>query len=290
MEFVPQLIVSGIAAGSLYALVAIGLVLIHKATGVVNFAQGQSVTIGAYLGWMFVTVLHVQYVVAFAAVLASAALIGIVLERVAFRPLINSPPFTVILATLAVGLMIDNVIRLVWQDMPRSLRGAVSVQPIEIGNVLITPGQMVIMFATLLVVTALGVFFRVARLGKAMRATAMSQEAAALMGINVSGIFSRAWAMGSALGGLAGLLIAPMVGVNTGLSNVLVEGFVAAVVGGFTSISGAVVGGIMLGILENFAGVFISSTFKQVVSFLILIAVLMVKPSGLFGRPVQRAI
>ena len=290
MELIPQLIVSGIAAGALYALVAIGLVLIYKATDIVNFAQGESVTVGAYMGWLFVTEFHMPYFPAIAAVMVASALVGMVVERVAYRPLIKSPAFTVILATLAVGLIIKNVIRLIWHDTPLTISAALSAEPIEFGGVLITPERLGIMLTVVVVVTALMLFFRFTKLGKAMRATAQSQEAASLMGINVSGIFSKTWALGTALGGIAGILIAPLIGINTELGGVLIPGFVAAIVGGFTSIPGAIVGGLMVGIFENFAGVFVSSSFKRVVSFVILIAVLMIKPSGLFGKPVRKQV
>ena len=290
MDLIPQLIVSGIAAGALYALVAIGLVLINKATDIVNFAQGESVTVGAYMGWLFVTEFQMPYFAAIGAVMVASALVGMVVERVAYRPLIKSPAFTVILATLAVGLIIKNVIRLIWHDTPRTISGALSAEPIEFGGVLITPERLGIMLTVVVVVTALMLFFRFTKLGKAMRATAQSQEAASLMGINVSGIFSKTWALGTALGGIAGMLIAPLVGINTELGVVLIPGFVAAIVGGFTSIPGAIVGGLMVGILENFAGVYVSSSFKRVVSFVILIAVLMIKPSGLFGKPVRKQV
>lgn len=290
IDLIPQLVVSGAAAGSIYALVAMGLVLIYKSTHIVNFAQGESVTVGAYLGWIYVTELHLPYFPAIIAVMISAALVGIIVERVAYRPLIKSPEFTVILATLAVGLMIKNVIRLVWHDTPRTLSGAVSAMPIEIGGVFITPERLVIMGTVVLVVIILALFFRYTKLGKAMRATAQDKDAAALMGISVSGIFSTSWAMGSALGGIAGVLIAPLVGINTELSEVIIQGFVAAIVGGFTSIPGAIVGGVSLGVLENFAGVFISSSFKQAISFLLLMLVLMIKPSGLFGKPVRKMV
>jgi len=290
IDVIPQLIVSGIAAGSLYALVGIGLVLIYKATEIVNFAQGESVTVGAYIGWLFITEAHLPYLPAILAVIVCSALFGLIVERVAYRPLIKSPPFTVILATLAVGIMVKNIIRLIWQDTPRGISGSISATPMEIWGVYITPERIAIMLVLAVVVGILAVFFRYAKLGKAMRATAQSQDAAALMGISVSGIFSVSWAMGSALGGLAGILIAPIVGINTELGVVLIPGFVAAIVGGFSSIPGAVVGGITIGILENFAGVFVSSTFKQVISFIVLIVVLMIKPSGLFGKPIRKMV
>lgn len=290
MDLLPQLIVSGIAAGCLYALVAIGLVLIYKATDIVNFAQGESVTVGAYMGWLMVSEFNMPYIPAMLVVLVGSALVGVVVERVAYRPLIKSPPFTVILATLAIGLLITNIIRLIWQDTPRSLPGVLSAQPLEFAGVLITPERLGIMITVVIVVALLMLFFRFSRLGKAMRATAQSQEAASLMGISVPGIFSKTWALGTALGGIAGMLIAPLVGINTELGGVLIPGFVAAIVGGFTSIPGAIVGGLMVGVLENLGGVFVSSSFKRVTSFVILIAVLMIKPSGLFGKPIRKMV
>jgi branched-chain amino acid transport system permease protein len=290
LDLVPQLVVSGIAAGALYALVAIGLVLIYKATDIVNFAQGESVTVGAYMGWLFTTELGIPYFPAIALVMIGSALVGVVVERVAYRPLLKSPPFTVILATLAIGIMIKNIIRLIFHDTPRSIGGVLSAEPLEIGPVLITPERLAIMGTVAVVVFALMLFFRYAKLGKAMRATAQSQEAASLMGISVPGIFSKTWALGTALGGTAGVLIAPLVGINVELGGVLVPGFVAAVVGGFTSIPGAIVGGILVGVLENLAGVYISSAFKQVVPFVVLLSVLMIMPSGLFGKPLRKQV
>jgi branched-chain amino acid transport system permease protein len=290
VDIVPQLIVSGIAAGALYALVAVGLVLIYKSTHIVNFAQGEAVTIGAYLGWLYTAGLGLPYFAALGAVAVTAAAIGVVLERVAYRPLLNSPPFTLILATLAVGLIIKNSIRLVFQDMPHSMAGAVASGSIQFGDVYISPERLLIMIVVALIVVALGGFFRYTKTGKAMRATAQNQDAAALMGISVAGIFSRSWALGTALGGIAGVLIAPLIGVYIEIGSVLIPGFVAAVVGGFSSIPGAIVGGLMVGVLENFAGVFVSSALKQTISFLVLILVLMVKPSGLFGTPIRKAV
>jgi branched-chain amino acid transport system permease protein len=290
MDLLPQLIVSGIAAGCLYALVAIGLVLIYKATDIVNFAQGESVTVGAYMGWLMVTELHMPYLPAMVMVLIGSALVGMLVERIAYRPLIKSPPFTVILATLAIGLLITNVIRLIFQDTPRNIPGVLSTEPLEFGGVLITPERLGIMVTVVIVVAMLMLFFRYSKLGKAMRATAQSQEAASLMGISVPGIFSKTWALGSALGGIAGMLIAPLVGINTELGGVLIPGFVAAIVGGFTSIPGAIVGGLMVGVLENLGGVYVSSSFKRVTSFIILIAVLMIRPAGLFGKPPRKMV
>lgn len=290
MELLPQLIVSGIAAGALYALVAIGLVLIYKATDIVNFAQGESVTVGAYIGWLVVTEFKMGYFPAMIVVIIGSALVGMLVERIAYRPLIKSPPFTVILATLAIGILITNIIRLIWQDTPRTISGVLSAEPLEFAGLLITPERLGIMFTVAVVVTALMLFFRYSKLGKAMRATAQSQEAAALMGISVPGIFSKTWALGSALGGVAGMLIAPLVGITTELGGVLIPGFVAAIVGGFTSIPGAIVGGLLVGVLENLGGVYVSSSFKRVVSFIVLIAVLMIKPSGLFGKPIKKMV
>lgn len=290
MDLLPQLIVSGIAAGALYALVAIGLVLIYKATDIVNFAQGESVTVGAYMGWLMVTEFNMPYFPSLVGVMIGSALVGMLVERVAYRPLIKSPPFTVILATLAIGILITNIIRLIFHDTPRTLSGALSAQPLEIGGVLITPERLGILLTVVVVVAALMLFFRYSKLGKAMRATAQSQEAASLMGISVPSIFSKTWALGSALGGTAGILIAPLVGINTELGGIMIPGFVAAIVGGFTSIPGAIVGGLTVGVLENLGGVYISSSFKRVVAFVILIAVLMIKPSGLFGKPVKKMV
>ncbi len=290
MDLLPQLIVSGIAAGCLYALVAIGLVLIYKATDIVNFAQGESVTVGAYMGWLMVTELQMPYLPAMVMVLIGSALVGMLVERIAYRPLIKSPPFTVILATLAIGLLITNIIRLIFQDTPRNIPGVLSTEPLEFGGVLITPERLGIMVTVMIVVALLVLFFRYSKLGKAMRATAQSQEAASLMGISVPSIFSKTWALGSALGGIAGMLIAPLVGINTELGGVLIPGFVAAIVGGFTSIPGAIVGGLLVGVLENLGGVFVSSSFKRVTSFIILIAVLMIRPAGLFGKPPRKMV
>ena len=281
--YVAQVVVSGVTPGATYALMALGFVLVYKATGVVNFAHGEAVMIGAYTGLILHTDLRLPYVAAFVVTLVVAFALGVVFELIVYRPLIKAPVVSVILASIALGQVIRSVARLVRGDDLRVFPAVLSTRPLALGEVVITPLSLGVIALALLFMALLAAFFRWFRLGKAMRAVSENQLAASLMGVSVPAVFSWTWGLSSLLAGASGILIAPLVMISPEMGFVAFKGFVAAILGGFTSIPGTILGGFVMGILENLAGVFVSPAYKDVFSFLFMIAVLAVRPAGLLG-------
>ena len=278
-----QLLFSGLSIGSVYALVALALVIPFKASGVLNFGQGEMVTLGAYIALALSLGTSLPYYAVVPLTLVIAAVVGIIFERLFIRPLVRAPEFTIVIGTFALGLMVKFAIRLYWQDNVYSLPVPFSIEPWNLGGVRINPVFVWIVLCVIALLAALALFFQKSLTGKAMRAVSQNQEAARLMGISVERIFSSTWALGTAIGALAGVLFAPVTGIHPEIGGLILKAFVAAVIGGFNSLPGAVIGGLMLGVIETFSGAFVGSTFKNVVAFAVLILVLLVRPYGLFG-------
>jgi branched-chain amino acid transport system permease protein len=285
-----QLLVAGLTVGSIYALVALGLVMTYKASDVLNFAQGEILTAGAYIALLLSVTMKFPYYQSFFLTIILVAGLGILLERVAFRPLIKAPAFTIIIATLAVGQMIKNLIRLIWQSDVHRLPPPFKMAIWKWQDIRVNAQAVWVIICALLITGILAIFFRSSWLGKAMRSVSQNQEGARLMGISVERAFSLTWAISAAMGAAAGILIAPLTGVYPDMGLVLVKAFVASIIGGFTSLIGAVVGGILVGLIETFSGAYISSTFKEFVAFILLIVLLMFRPYGLFGSKQARRV
>ena len=277
-----QLAIAGISVGSIYALVALAIVIPFKASGVLNFGQGEMVTAGAYIA-LVLTTLALPYPVVVLLVVLVGGLGGMVIERALIRPIIRAPEFTVVIATFAIGLLIKYAIQLRFGDSPAALDGPFGMDPLMLAGLRFNPTSVWIFVAMLLVTLAVMAFFKYARLGKAMRAVSINAEAARLMGIRVDSVWRWAWAISTAIGAFAGLLVAPVIGVNPEIGTLILRGLVAAVIGGFTSVPGAIVGGLAVGLIETFSGVLVSSTFKNLVPFIILMLLLVFRPYGLFG-------
>jgi branched-chain amino acid transport system permease protein len=285
-----QLLVAGLSNGSIYALVALGLVLAFKGTGVLNFAHGELVSTGAYIGLFLTAFLHLPYWLVLLLTLVIMAAVGALFERVLIRPLMRAPSFTIVVATIAISLMIKNVLRLSWQEMIATLPSPLDNIVFQIGDVRINPQYVWIICCTVSITILLSLFFRRNLTGKAMQAVAQNQEAARLMGVRVSFIFSLTFAISAVLAALAGILFGPVVGIQPELGSIVLKGFVAAILGGFNSLIGVFIGGLTLGVIETFGGAFIGGTFKDVTAFVILMAVLLLRPSGIFGRAEARRV
>ena len=282
-----QLALSGLSVGSIYAIIALALAIPYKASRVLNFAQGELVTLGAYIG-LVLTSYGLPYAAMVPATLIVAAVFGLALERLFIRPIIGAPEFTLVIATFAIGLIIRALIRIHWQDNNFFLPAPYAGPALAIGPLRVNPSYLVIIGTTVVLVCFLVLFFQRTKLGKAMRAAAVNQTGARLMGIRVGTVFGSAWALAAALGALAGLLLAPVVGINPELGQLIVKALVAAVVGGFGSLGGAVFGGLLLGVLETYAGALFGAAFKEVIPFALLIAFLLVRPQGLWGTALVR--
>ena len=277
-----QLAIAGISVGSIYALVALAIVIPFKASGVLNFGQGEVVTVGAYAA-LILTQLGLPYPLMLAAVLLLGLLGGALIERALIRPIVNAPEFTVVIATFAIGLLMKGLISLHFGDSPAAIDGPFGTEPLVALGLRFNPTSLWILACTAGVTLVVVAFFRYAKLGKAMRAVAINAEAAKLMGIKVTTVYRWSWAISTAIGALAGLLVAPLIGINPEIGQLILRGLLGAVIGGFTSIVGAIVGGVAVGLIETFAGVLVGSTFKNLVPFLLLMLLLVFRPQGLFG-------
>jgi branched-chain amino acid transport system permease protein len=284
-----QLALSGLSIGSIYALVGLALVLPFKASGIVNFAQGEIVTFGAYLA-LILSGLGLPYLAVVPLVLVGAAMFGMATERLLIRPIANQPEFTLVIVTFAIGFIIKAAIRLHWQDNTFSIDAPFVGPPLVLGALRLNPAYLVFILGTVVVVAALFLFFGYSKFGKAMRATALDPIAAKLIGIRIGSVFSAAWALSTMLGAFVGLLLAPVIGINPEIGHLILKGLVAAVIGGFSSLGGAVVGGLLLGLLETYAGAFFGATFKNLVPFGVLILLLLLRPQGLAGASSVRRV
>ena len=277
-----QLAIAGVSVGSIYALVALAIVIPFKSSGVLNFAQGEVVTFGAYAA-LVLTQLALPYPVVVLGVVVLGGVGGIVAERLLIRPIVQAPEFTLVMATFAIGLLIKGLISLKFGDSAASLDSPFDPEPLLAFGLRFNLTSLWILACTTFVTLSVIVFFKYTKMGKAMRAVSVNAEASRLMGIKVSSVYRWAWGISTAIGALSGLLVAPLIGINPEIGHLILRGLLAAVIGGFTSIAGAVFGGIAVGLIETFSGVLIGSTFKNLVPFLLLMLLLFFRPHGLFG-------
>lgn len=285
-----QLLVTGLSIGSIYALVGLGLVLAFKGTGILNFAHGELVALGAYIALFLTVFFQLPYWQVLLLSLIIMALVGAIFERLLIQPLMRAPSFTIVVATMAIGLMIKNALRLSWQEMIATLPSPLDDLIFRIGEVNINPQYLWIILCSVVITASLAIFFRKNLTGKALQAVAQNQEAARLMGIRVSLVFPLTFAISSMLAALAGILYGPLVGIQPEFGSIIMKGFVAAILGGFNSLLGVVVGGLILGVLETFGGAFIGGTFKDVTAFVVLMTVLLFRPNGIFGKAEARRV
>lgn len=284
LPLILQLGIAGVSVGGIYALVAVAIVLPFKASGVLNFGQGEIVTFGAYTA-LILTQLGLPYPALLGSVVLLGGIGGIAIERLLIRPIVRAPEFTLVIATFAIGLLIKDAISLRFGDSPNTIEGPFGSDPLVAGGLRFNPTSLWILACTALVTVGLVLFFRYTRLGKAMRAVSIDADASRLMGIRVETVYRWSWAISTAIGALAGLLVAPLIGINPEVGQLILRGLLGAAIGGFTSIGGAVVGGLAVGLIETYSGVLAGTAFKNLVPFLLLMALLMFRPQGLFGAP-----
>lgn len=285
MEFIQQLI-NGLALGSVYALLALGYTMVYGIIQLINFAHGEIYMIGAFAGFYSATTLKLPLIPTLLVAMAVSSLAGIIIEKIAYKPLRNSPRITLLITAIGVSLLLQNSMRILVGSDPKPFPDLINAGALNIGAVQIQWKTILMFLVSALLVLVLQFIVYKTKLGKAMRAASQDIEAASLMGINVNNTISFTFALGSALAGIAGVLVAisypsitPYIGVMPGLKS-----FVAAVLGGIGSIPGALVGGLLIGILETLSKAYISTSFSDAIVFGILILILLIKPSGLLGK------
>lgn len=286
-----QTIVNGLAFGSIYALAALSLVLIFKASDVVNFANGELAMFSAFGANVFLDTLKFPYWASFLCALAFAAVLGAVAEFTLMRPLRKTNPLAQILVTIGLATLLTGIAGWVWNFEGRSFPDPITGPPLRLGGVILKQADLLRIGVTVVIALMLFLFFRFTLVGTALRAMSQNPTAARLMGVNVNRMTTLTWAIATMLGAVAGMLIAPSTFLEPlMMADVAVKAFAAAVLGGFTSMPGAVLGGLALGLIDNLVGTYISQELRSTFAFAIIIGVLVVRPNGLLGRVVKKKV
>ena len=287
-----QVIISGISIGCVYGLVALGFVLIYKATEIINFAQGEMMMIGAFVSYSLITVLGFSYWLALLSATVSLGIFGMLLERVVLRPLIGEPVFAIVMLTVGLSIFLRSVVTMIpgWGTESYGFKTPFTGKIVRYDHLVISWEHLAIIIMTIFLILMVFFFFRFTRTGTSMRATSQNQLAAVYMGISLGKVFSLTWTISAALGGFAGVLLAPITFVHFNMGSLGLKALPAAVLGGFGSIPGSVVGGLVIGVTESLAGFYLPSGWKDIVPYIILILVLIIRPEGLFGRQQKKKV
>ena len=278
-----QVLVSGLSKGCVFGLIALGFVLIYKATEMLNFAQGEVMMVGAFLAFLFVNQLQLPFLAGFALTIVAMLVFGMALERAVLRPMIGEPPFAVLMLTIGVGFVLRTIAVNIWGTDPLTLDVPYAGEVLAVGDLVLSYDRLVVIGATALVCAGLWLFFRRARLGVAMQAASQNQLAAYYSGVPVKRVTSLVWGIAAAISAVAGLLLAPINLIDQNMGLVGIKAFAAAIVGGFGSLPGAIVGGLLIGVAEEFVGFYGPAGLGEVTGFLILLLMLFVRPQGIFA-------
>lgn len=285
-----QMIISGIALGAIYGLVALGIVLVHKATGILNFAHGEMVMITTFVALSLLG-FGLPYWLAVILTLVFAAIFGFAVETVLVRKLIGAPLLSTALVCLGLFLILGDVAVWIWGKDAHMFPSPFSDKPFSFGQVSLSPADLGPIVVCVLLSIGLYLFFKLTKVGIAMQATIDNQTAAKLMGIPVKRMFALSWVLATVVAAIAGLLIAPIIFLHfTFMQSILHFAFAAAVLGGINSLSGAMIGGVILGVITNLVGIYLSSELKEAMPFLIMLLILICKPQGLFSREVEKKV
>ncbi len=291
MQFV-QLVISGIAQGCIYGLIALGFVLIYKATETVSFAQGELMMLGAFCGLACMTFLGFPFWLSVLSSIAAMAAFGVFLERLVIRPILGQPAFSVVMLTIGIGYVARGLITMIpgIGTETHTLPVPYKDQVWNVGGLVLNVEQMVVIASTAVLSGILYLVFSRSKVGLAMQASSQNQLAAYYMGIPVKRLNGLVWGLASAVAAIAGLLLAPITFVHANMGFIGLKAFPAAVVGGFGSLPGAIVGGLVIGIVESLSGFYLPDGFKDIAAYVVVLIMLMVKPNGLFGDKLRKKV
>jgi branched-chain amino acid transport system permease protein len=292
MSAMLQLIFGGISQGCIYGLIALGFVLIYKATETISFAQGELMMVGAFGALLLTKSLGFTYVLAVLTAVVALALLGLMLERMVIRPVLGQTSLAIVLITIGLGYVARGLIAMVPDigTETHTLQVPYAGQVLDVGGAVISYDHLMVIGSTVVVSVLLYVMFRFSKVGIAMRATSQNQLAAHYMGIPVKRINSLVWSMAAALACLAGILLAPITFIHVNMGFIGLKALPAAVVGGFTSLPGAILGGIIIGLVEAFSGFYLPEGFKEVSAYVVMLLVLLLYPEGLLGERTRKKV
>ena len=287
-----QLLISGVAQGCIYGLIALGFVLIYKATETVSFAQGDLMMVGAFGGLAAMTALGFPFWLAVPSAIIGMGLFGVMLERAVIRPILGQPAFSIVMLTIGVGYVLRGLITMIpnigtdTHSLPVPYAGEV----LRLGGLVVSAEQLVVIGVTGLLCLGLFAMFRYSKLGIAMQASSQNQLAAYYMGIPVKRLNGLVWGLAAAVAAVAGLLLAPITFVHANMGFIGLKAFPAAVVGGFGSLPGAIVGGLIIDIVEAFSGFYLPEGSKDIAPYIVVLLMLVLKPNGLFGEKLRKKV
>jgi branched-chain amino acid transport system permease protein len=290
MDILIQVIVTGLATGGLYGLIALGFVLIYKATSVLNLAMGDFMTLGAFVCFTVLTQAKAPFYLALILTLLAAIVLGIVVERLVLRPLIGEPIISVIMVTIGLGVILKGLMYMIWTPSFRNFPRIFPPKPLELGFAVVPSGLWWGFVFAVIGTIAFLIIFKFSRTGVAMRAVASDQQAALSMGISVRWVFALAWCFGAMAAVIGGVVIGNLSGISVYMGDIGLKVLAVIILGGLDSIGGAILAGFVIGVLENLAGLYIDPLIgggaKDVAPFFILVLIIMIRPYGLFGKEI----
>ncbi len=286
MDLFIQLTLTGLTNGAILALAALGFVLIYKSSDVINFAQGEFLLIGSYVLFAMIVQFHLHWTIGLILTLLVAVILGVLVERLVLRPLIGEPIISVIMATIGLSSLLRAIVSTIWGNQPRAFPPFIPSKPVHLLGATVGADRLWAIGIAVLMLVLFNLFFTRSKEGIAMRAVADDQQAAMSMGISVKRIFAWAWSIAAATAAIGGALVANIVGVGPELAGFGLRVFPVVILGGLDSIPGAIIGGLIIGLLEAYVGGYVGMGLNQVISFIVLIVILMVRPYGLFGQEI----
>lgn len=286
-----SLIIEGLAIGSIYSLAAIGIIILIKTTGTINFAHGDFLMVSTFIAYILLVNLGFPIVVVILITILFAAILGITTERVLVRPLINRSQEAIIIATFGLSYVLQGIASILWTDSIFSFPKIFKGNPINITrDVIVTPQYIGIIITSIVIIVIFYIFLYKTKIGKGLRAISQDKVAAVLMGIKTKRMFSISWAISSILAAIAGILIAPTLFLNTGMGSIVFIAIIASILGGVENIFGAIVGGYVLGLAQTVIPLYIPTRLQSLIPYGLLILILLIKPTGILGRKEEKKV
>lgn len=287
------MLVNGIVVGSIYGLVALGFVLIYRASGALNLANGEFVIVGPYVCLVLMTAYKLPFLVSLLMTLIFSAILGLVVERLVIRPIQNAPVISIIMATIGLSSLLAGAVHMIWGHQTRVFPPVFPATPLNLSGIIIAPVYLWSFIVVIALLIVFSIFFKFSKMGIAMRAVADDQMAASSMGISVKYVYAATWTIASVVAAVGGVLLGNINGVSPTMSAIGLTVLPVVILGGLDSVLGAIVGGFVIGILQNLAGGYldpiVGGGLKEVAPFIVVLLILMLKPHGLFGsRRIER--